>query len=104
MIDWMHAAIGNPAMDVAEFCVTIRYAVLPPEMPPEVHAYFDASRQAIHRAFIDEYCRLSGVTEDEIEPWYTIAAARQLSSGSVGEEQAAVMVAMIRGQLRLSVG
>ncbi|WP_317965109.1 aminoglycoside phosphotransferase family protein [Paenibacillus sp. CCS19] len=103
MIDWMHAAIGNPAMDAAEFCVTILYAVLPPEMPSEVHAFFNASRQTIYRTFIDEYTRLTGVTEATIEPWHAVAAARQLTSGAVGEEQAAAMAAMIREKLRLTV-
>jgi thiamine kinase-like enzyme len=45
MIDWMHASIGNPAADVAEVCVMIEYAVLPPETPAAVDEFFQATRQ-----------------------------------------------------------
>lgn len=101
MIDWMHAAIGNPAADVAEVCVTIQYAVLPPEIPDDVVAFFEASRQTSLRVFIDEYSSLSGMTEDEIQPWYVPMAARQLASGALSDEQAVKLVGLIQERLCL---
>ncbi|OME81322.1 hypothetical protein BK120_16805 [Paenibacillus sp. FSL A5-0031] len=101
MIDWMHAVIGNPAADIAEVCVTILYAVLPPETPPDVNAFFEFSRQTAYRIFVDEYCKLSGVTEDEILPWYVPVAARQLASGALSDVQAKKLVALIRDKLSI---
>ncbi|WP_337100410.1 phosphotransferase family protein [Paenibacillus sp. YIM B09110] len=101
MIDWMHAAIGNPAADVAEVCVTILYAVLPPETPPDVNAFFETSRETACRIFVDEYCNLSGISAAEIRPWHVPVAARQLSSGALSDEQERKLVALIRTELGL---
>ncbi|OPA73051.1 hypothetical protein BVG16_30755 [Paenibacillus selenitireducens] len=99
MIDWMHASLGNPAADVAEVCVTIDYAVLPPETPAAVDEFFQASRKEAYHIFIDEYCKLSGVTEEEIKSWYVPAAARSIASGAIPDEQIARLAAMIRDRI-----
>ncbi|REE89104.1 aminoglycoside phosphotransferase (APT) family kinase protein [Paenibacillus taihuensis] len=99
MIDWMHASIGNPEADVAEVCVSIEYAVLPPETPADVDEFFQTIRQAAYRIFIDEYCKLSGVTEAEIRAWYPPMAARSMASGALQAEQVEMMAAMIREKI-----
>lgn len=99
MIDWMHAALGNPAADVAEVCVMLEYAVLPPETPAAVDEFFQTWRQTAYNIFIDEYCRLSGVTEEEIRLWYVPAAARSIASGALIDEQITKLTAMIRHRL-----
>ncbi|QJD84954.1 phosphotransferase family protein [Cohnella herbarum] len=99
MIDWMHAALGNPAADVAEVCVMLEYAVLPPETPAAVDEFFQTWRQTAYNVFIDEYCRLSGVTEEEIRLWYVPAAARSIASGALLDEQITKLTAMIRHRL-----
>ncbi|UKS28441.1 aminoglycoside phosphotransferase family protein [Paenibacillus sp. HWE-109] len=99
MIDWMHAAVGNPAADVAEVCVMIEYAVLPPETPASVDKFFQEWRQVAYRVFMDEYCRLSGVTEEEIKSWYVPCAARSIASGALSDEQIAKLASMIRYKL-----
>ncbi|TYP74668.1 Ser/Thr protein kinase RdoA (MazF antagonist) [Paenibacillus methanolicus] len=99
MIDWMHASLGNPAADVAEVCVMLEYAVLPPEMPEEAKRFFEESREAAYRLFIDEYCRSSGMTEAEIRDWYVPLAARAIASGAIPEEQTARLAALIRERL-----
>lgn len=102
MIDWMHASLGNPAADVAEVCVMIDYAVLPPETPAAVDEFFQASRQVAYHIFIDEYCKLSGVTEEEIRSWYVPAAARSIASGAIPDKQIASLAAIIRHKLCLT--
>jgi hypothetical protein len=102
MIDWMHASLGNPAADVAEVCVMIEYAVLPPETTATVDEFFQASRQVAYHIFIDEYCKLSGVTEEEVRSWYVPAAARSIASGAIPDEQIAKLAAMIRHKLCLA--
>lgn len=96
MIDWMHASIGNPEADVAEVCVSIEYAVLPPETPADVDQFFQSVRQAAYRIFVDEYCKLSGVTEAEIRAWYPAVAARSIASGALQLEQVEKLAEMIR--------
>ncbi|SEO05620.1 phosphotransferase family protein [Paenibacillus sp. OV219] len=100
MIDWMHAAIGNPEADVAEVCVAIEYAVLPPETPAEVDQFFQSVRQTAYRIFMDEYCSVSGVTEAEIRAWYPPVAARSMASGALPAEQVEKLAAMIRERIR----
>lgn len=102
MVDWMHASLGNPAADVAEVCVMIEYAVLPPETPAAVIDFFEASRKVAFSIFVDEYCKLSGVTEEEIRTWYVPAAARSIASGALSDEQIAKLVSMIRDYLSIS--
>jgi aminoglycoside phosphotransferase (APT) family kinase protein len=99
MIDWMHASCGNPVADVAEVCVTLEYAVLPPDTPVSVVEFFEASRRIAYRIFLDEYCKLSGVSEEEIRAWYVPAAARSIASGALPNEQIDKLVEMIRFRL-----
>ncbi|GIP44605.1 aminoglycoside phosphotransferase [Paenibacillus sp. J45TS6] len=103
MIDWMHASLGNPAADVAEVCVIIEYAVLPLETPAAVDMFFRTSRQEAYHIFMDEYCKLSGVTEEEIRSWYVPAAARSIASGALPNEQVARLATMIRNMLANSL-
>ncbi|AZN41193.1 phosphotransferase [Paenibacillus albus] len=99
MIDWMHAAIGNPEADVAEVCVAIEYASLPPETPAEVDRYFQSVRQTAYRIFVDEYCKLSGITEAEIRAWYPPVAARSMASGALSAEHVKKLAEMIRERI-----
>lgn len=99
MVDWMHASLGNPAADVAEVCVMIEYAVLSPQTPSDVIEFFEAWRKVAYNIFVDEYCKLSGVTEEEIRAWYIPAAARSIASGALSGEQIAKLVSMIRDHL-----
>lgn len=101
MIDWMHASLGNPAADVAEVCVMLEYAVLPPETPAAAKVFFEEARKSAYRLFVDEYCRLSGMTEAEIRAWYVPLAARSIASGAIPEEQTARLAAMIRERLQV---
>ncbi|WP_282942608.1 phosphotransferase [Paenibacillus sp. RC67] len=103
MIDWRHASLGNPAADVAEVCVMIEYAVLPPETPAAVEEFFQKSRQAAYHIFIDEYCKLSGATEEEIRSWYIPVAARSITSGALPNEQITKLASMIRTMLDYSM-
>lgn len=99
MIDWMHASIGNSAADVAEVCIMIEYAVLPPETPTAVERFFQSSREAANQLFINEYYKLSGISEEEIRAWYIPAAARSIASGVLPKEQVDQLVQMIRNRL-----
>ncbi|SES62884.1 TIGR02172 family protein [Oceanobacillus limi] len=100
LIDWMNAANGNPEADLAEFILMIRYAVLPPNVPNNAVRVFDANREKIIGAFMDEYTRLTGTTYDEVDPWIVPIAARKLSSDGIGEEEKQVLLNEIKRRLR----
>lgn len=99
VIDWMDATIGNPAADLAEFIVMIRYAILPPVFPSEFTSFFDSIREAIIEIVMDEYTRLTGVTLDEIEPWLVPIAARKLCADAISDEEKQLLIQEIRRKL-----
>lgn len=88
--------------DVAEVCIMFEYAVLPPDTPSAVIEFFEVSRKIAYNIFIDEYCNLSGVTEEDIRAWYVPAAARSIASEALPGEQVANLVAMIRDRLSIT--
>ncbi|WP_079911670.1 hypothetical protein [Paenibacillus sp. 32352] len=77
-------------------------SVLPPETSAAVDEFFRASQQAACHAFLQEYCSLSGVSEEDIKAWYIPAAARSIVSGALAQEQAANLASMIRNHLELA--
>lgn len=99
MIDWMNAASGNPAGDIAELIIMYKYAILPAETPPAIAANFDAARDYIIQLFVDEYMKWSGMPYKEIESWIVPVAARKLSADAISEQEKALLVQMIRENL-----
>ncbi|MEI5907005.1 phosphotransferase [Bacillus spongiae] len=99
MIDWMDAAIGNPEVDIAEFILMIRYAVLPDHLPNQTRQFFDSNRETIIRIFMDEYTRLTGLTYYDVEPWLLPVAARKLSADAIPDEEKSLLVQEIRRRL-----
>lgn len=76
IIDWMTACTGNPNADVARTCLLLQYGELP-------HANFAVRNLAhflekyIGKKYYEEYKKITGVTDGDIEQWILpIAAAR----------------------------
>jgi hypothetical protein len=61
---------------------------------PFYNEFLQGSRQVAYHIFNDEYCKLSGVTEEEKRSWYVPAAARSIASGAIPDEQIAKLAAM----------
>lgn len=99
IIDWMNASSGQPEADLAEYIIMIRYAVLPPEIPGWYAAVFDEARETIIRCFMEEYTRLSGITEADVQPWIAPAAARKLTADAISEAEKELLVRYIRHEL-----
>ncbi|ACT00447.1 phosphotransferase family protein [Paenibacillus sp. JDR-2] len=99
MIDWMNATVGNPLADIAEFILIFIAYVWPPETPASLKDYFQAHRSRINDIFLDEYKRLSGVTDEEIDAWILPVAARKLSADALQEEEKKHLTAIIREKL-----
>ncbi|MEI5908694.1 phosphotransferase [Bacillus spongiae] len=99
MIDWMDAAIGNPEVDIAEFILMIRYAILPDHLPNHTRQFFDSKREIIIHIFMDEYTRLTGLTYHDAEPWLLPVAARKLSVDAIPGEEKSLLIQEIRRRL-----
>ena len=98
-IDWNDATIGNPESDVAEYIITIKFAILPSETPQIIVKAFDSIRETIIQFFIDEYTLLTATTYDEIEPWIIPIAARKLTADAISDEEKQLLVKEIRKRL-----
>lgn len=96
LIDWMNAANGNPEVDLAEFIIMIRYAILPPETPSIAVELFDLNREKIINDFMEEYTSSTGITYDEVERWIIPIAARKLSTDGITEKEKQLLVSEIR--------
>lgn len=96
VVDWNNATLGNPEADLAEYVLMLRYARLPPHIPPAVADLLDASRESSIRIFIEEYERLSGIGAAEIDPWMVPIAARKLAVDGITEGERDELVAEIR--------
>lgn len=99
VIDWLDGTIGNPEADLAEYIVMIRYAVLPPELPPEATVFFDKHRETVIDIFMSEYSRLTGVTYDDVKPWFVPTSARKLSADAIQPAEKELLVREIRKAL-----
>lgn len=99
VIDWLDGTIGNPEADLAEYIVMIRYAVLPPELPPEATVFFDKHRETLVDIFMSEYSRLTGVTYDDVKPWFVPISARKLSADAIQPAEKELLVREIRKAL-----
>lgn len=98
-IDWMNASIGNPEADAAEYIIMVRYAILPEHLPDHGIQAFDAKRETIVSVFCEEYCRLSGITYEEIEEWIVPVAARKLGADAISEEEKNKLLEVIRSRI-----
>lgn len=99
MLDWRYVSKGDPAADIAEFSIMLQYAHLPPDIPPLVREYLETSRYKAHEIFIDEYTKLSGITQQEIEAWTIPVMARKLASSVVGDTEQDFLLSYIRTNL-----
>ncbi|AJS58872.1 phosphotransferase family protein [Paenibacillus sp. IHBB 10380] len=98
-IDWMNASIGNPEADLAEYIIMIRYAILPSHFPSRVTEFFDSIRESIINIFMDEYTELTGISYNEVYPWFIPVAARKLSADAISEDEKNLLIQEIRRNL-----
>lgn len=103
-LDWNNATLGEPAADLAEYVLMLRYAVLPSSLPKAVIDRFDAARQSSIRLFLSEYEMLSGLKSAEIAPWIVAIAARKLAVDGIGEAEKAYLLAEVRNGLAAAAG
>jgi serine/threonine protein kinase len=101
LIDWLDANSGNPEVDVAEFIIMLKYAVLPSGTRKAAIEAFDSNRENMINVFMDEYTRLTGTTNDDIIPWIIPIAAKKLSTDGITEVEKQLLVNEIRCRLEM---
>lgn len=100
IIDWMNATIGNPAADIAEYIIMVRYATLPPEIDNSFGAYFNGIKESVIQTFIDEYIKLSNMKYEEIEQWILPVMAGKLSTDALSDEDKKLLGEDVRKKLQ----
>ncbi|CAH2214394.1 aminoglycoside phosphotransferase family protein [Tepidibacter aestuarii] len=108
LIDWRHASIGNPEVDLAEYILMIRYAILPMvrhaisprNITSKTAEYINLIKEEMIKVFIDEYTKLSDITYEDIDSWIIPMAARRLSVGIIPKFEKEQLVAEIRRRLK----
>lgn len=99
VIDWMTGTRGTPAADVARTAVILRIASLPPGMSPIMKRIIVFFRSRLSEAYIREYQRVSGLTNDEIEKWVLpVASARLVEWLPQSEKEK--LVKLVRDRLK----
>lgn len=99
IIDWMNATTGNPAADIAEYIIMIKYAVLPAEIPNSFCDSFNAIRELVIQTFLDEYIKLSNMEYREIEEWMLPIMAGKLSADAISDKEKKILVEEVRRKL-----
>jgi hypothetical protein len=69
IIDWMTAARGNPAADVAYTYFLMHDAELWPGTPKLKLIFYNIVRNYILRGYLKEYRKMTGMTMEEINAW-----------------------------------
>lgn len=88
VLDWMTAAAGHPAADVARTLMLLKDGALPEKMPKVVKILIGFARKRIVNAYLKEYMQLSGLTKEDILKWrIPIIAARLIEWVSESEKK-----------------
>lgn len=100
IIDWMNASSGNPAADIAEYIVMMRYAVLPEGLPESFAHYFNNIREFLIEIFLDEYIKLSGMKYEEIDAWLLPIMCVKLKASAICKKEKDILLNCIREKLK----
>ncbi|GKX64984.1 phosphotransferase [Inconstantimicrobium mannanitabidum] len=100
IIDWMDAATGNPAADIAQYVIMMRYAVLPPETPQNFVNYLHLIREFVIDMFLDEYMKISGMKYEEIQQWMLPMIAAKLHADAICDEEKKTLINVLREKLK----
>ena len=69
IIDWMTAASGAPAADVAATLYLLNEGEMIPGLSKAVASVLEFLRKSICKSYVKKYKAASGMTDEEIQPW-----------------------------------
>ena len=91
IIDWMTAARGNPAADVAYSVFLMHDAELWPGTPKLKLVFYNIVRNMILKGYLKHYRKLTGMTMEEIRRWRLPVLMLRLGIWNVASEKDAIM-------------
>lgn len=86
-IDWTNANMGHPLCDVARTSLMFLSPYLPEGTPKAMGPLMKLSKRLLNRAYLREYCKLSGADLRAIRSWVLPVAAARLRENVPGEEK-----------------
>ena len=87
VIDWMTAEVGNPCADVCRTGLILNSSILPPGVSAIEKIMIKTFRKTLYKKYIAHYCKITGVTPDEVDRWLLPVAAARLAE-EIEEETA----------------
>ena len=87
IIDWMNAAAGDPASDVARTLLMIKTPYLPPNVSKFMAGVLKRLRKIFFSTYLKKYTSISGMTPDHINDWLLPVAAARLIEQVPGEKE-----------------
>jgi hypothetical protein len=99
IIDWMTAARGVPAADVAATLYLLNEGEMIPGLNKAVAAVMEVIRKSICKKYYSEYKKKTGMTDAEVAPWRLPFLIFRLSIWHIDSE-IQVLQEKIKGELR----
>lgn len=102
VIDWMTACSGNPNADAARTSMLLQFGEMS-NVNPFVKMIIHIFKKHINNFYYEEYKRLTGVSDLEVEQWKLPIAAARLSEW-ISDSEKAKLLKFIRAKLLLIKG
>lgn len=99
IIDWMTAARGVPAADVATTKFLFNEAEMIPGLPEDVVTYLTNLKRKLYKRYIARYQAATGMTDEEIEVWMLAVYVIRLGVWGV-ESERSMLEAKIKAELK----
>jgi aminoglycoside phosphotransferase (APT) family kinase protein len=94
VIDWSHAARGDPAADVARTRLLLEASALPDDASPMMRTMAKLGRRAIVSGYLRSYHHASSVSLPRVARWAPVLAAARLAENI--EQERLTMLALAR--------
>jgi aminoglycoside phosphotransferase (APT) family kinase protein len=91
ILDWMTAAVGSPAADVARTVLLLKDSALPGHIPQPVKFLIGCMRKSMAAAYLKQYLKLSGLQKEEVGSWRTVIIAARLREWIPESEKKAML-------------
>ena len=77
----MTAGSGNPCADVCRTGIILNSSIMPPGISRTQKVLLKSFRKMLYKKYIAHYCKITGITPDEIDKWLLPVAAARLAEG-----------------------
>lgn len=86
IIDWMTAAKGAPAADIATTTYLLNEGEMIPGLPKVLSFVFEILRKNIYKSYFKIYQQETGIADTEIQRWRLVALIVRLSVWNIESE------------------